>query len=214
MKKKAWYTLLEMLIVVIIIGILASIGRSRLANFDTNKYHAERCVNQIYGEISSFTYFASTSKIFSEDKIPETYELAITWNNTFNLQYTTTGSTQELYSTINLANLESCKKGKNYEIKSEGSFDKLIMLPSFKPVGNKNGFSIINNRQQTNLFTWAIALKYCSPSDNALNNCSDFARILFDTRIGTVRKSFCKYYEINNDKINNDKKCRERTTDF
>lgn len=67
-----------MLIVVIIIGILASIGRSRLANFDTNKYHAERCVNQIYGEISSFTYFASTSKIFSEDKIPETYELAIT----------------------------------------------------------------------------------------------------------------------------------------
>lgn len=68
MDKRQGYTLLEMLIVVIIIGILATLGFYYLSDFDTNKYYAESCTNTIYGELSDYFYQASTSKLLTIQK--------------------------------------------------------------------------------------------------------------------------------------------------
>ena len=74
MNKQKWFTIVELLGVVIILGILTIMGIRRFWNIGTERYHAERCVSQIYREISNFYSEAAGGKISSnEGETPDAY---------------------------------------------------------------------------------------------------------------------------------------------
>ena len=79
-QNKKGFTVLEMIIVVVVLGILMAAGIYRLCNLDTNRFRAEVCVNEIYGSVSSFVYYASTSKMI-DGNIPVYYQLSTSGEN-------------------------------------------------------------------------------------------------------------------------------------
>ena len=79
-QNKKGFTVLEMIIVVVVLGILMAAGIYRLWNLDTNRFRAEVCVNEIYGSVSSFVYYASTSKMI-DGNIPVYYQLSTSGEN-------------------------------------------------------------------------------------------------------------------------------------
>lgn len=66
--------MIELIIVIIIIGILIGFGVWKLGNIGTDRYHAQRCVNALYGKLSQFIMEAKTSKIPNgQNQIPDAY---------------------------------------------------------------------------------------------------------------------------------------------
>ena len=206
-KNKKGFSLLEMIIVVIVLGILMAAGIYRLWNLDTNKFRAEVCINEIYGSISSFAYYASTSKMINGN-IPIAYTI---YTNTLNdweisLKYTIPGTPDILFTwgDIKLSEKASCKSWTAFKVRSTSNFTTFKMHPRFKPVGNRNGIEMDN--QGTVIFKWSIDFQFCSPANDP--KCYDFARILFDARTGIIKKAFCKFYKISDDQ-QEDRQCKE-----
>lgn len=59
------FTLVEMIIVIMVLAILASLGIARLSTIGADKFGAESCLNTLYGPLSEWVYYASSSKILS-----------------------------------------------------------------------------------------------------------------------------------------------------
>lgn len=206
-KNKKGFSLLEMIIVVVVLGILMAAGIYRLWNLDTNRFRAEVCVNEIYGSVSSFVYYASTSKMI-DGNIPVYYQLSTSGENgwVIGLKYAIANRWEFSFTGghILLSEKESCKNWIAFKVKSTSSFSTFKMHPRFKPVGNRNGIEM--NNQRNVIFTWSIDFQFCSPANDP--KCYEFARILFDARTGIVKKAFCKFYKISNDQ-QEDRKCKE-----
>ncbi|MBB1579267.1 MAG: type II secretion system protein [candidate division SR1 bacterium] len=207
-KNKKGFTVLEMIIVVVVLGILMAAGIYRLGNLDTNRFRAEVCVNEIYGSVSSFVYYASTSKMI-DGNIPVYYQLSTSGENdgVVDLKYAIANRGEFSFTGghILLSEKESCKSGTAFKVKSTSSFTTFKMHPRFKPVGNRNGIEMTND-QGAVIFKGSIDFQFCSPTNDP--KCYEFARILFDARTGIVKKAFCKFYKISNDQ-EEDRKCKE-----
>ena len=208
-QNKKGFTVLEMIIVVVVLGILMAAGIYRLWNLDTNRFRAEVCVNEIYGSVSSFVYYASTSKMI-DGNIPVYYQLSTSGENDWvvDLKYAIANRWEFSFTGghIVLSEKESCKSWTAFKVKlkSTSSFTTFKMHPRFKPVGNRNGIEM--NNQRNVIFTWSIDFQFCSPAND--RTCYDFARILFDARTGIIKKAFCKFYKISNDQ-QEDRQCKE-----
>lgn len=227
MDKRQGYTLLEMLIVVIIIGILATLGFYYLSDFDTNKYYAESCTNTIYGELSDYFYQASTSKLLAVENAwevqmisPQQYSIQL--DKQGNLMQTISfkyDQVNEPLSTITLATAKNCKKGKKYEVIGESNITKIQMLPNFKAQGNRSWIEMYNETKNETKkeFQATMIFKLCTPVLDPIRSdqCYDFTKILFDSRTGVIKKAFCKFYDTQDDENPNKKyRCKERSAGF
>lgn len=73
---KKGYTLVELIIVIVIIGILMIAFRSIFQVGNRDSLYGEACINNLYGDVSNYLYSAITSRAISSGNIktyPNTY---------------------------------------------------------------------------------------------------------------------------------------------
>jgi prepilin-type N-terminal cleavage/methylation domain-containing protein len=96
MQKKKGFTVLELVIVIVIIGILMLAFKGSFQIKNRDNLYAEACINNLYGEISNYLYTAITSKAISSGTLsvyPEVYSLFFDTSNinTIFFKYTSQG---------------------------------------------------------------------------------------------------------------------------
>lgn len=208
--RKTAYTLIELIIVILVLGIFIGIGTNRLSTLSTDKYYSESCVNTLYGPLSEWVYYAATSKLLSGDIMPDKYFIEkVGTNSGFVLKYEKNGR-EFIYQTGILLDIIHCQKKEKYKVFFSTDFDKIRMLPSLRSYGDQNGFEILKN-DGSSLVTGAMHLKFCSPASETM--CCDFWEIVFDARTAMIKKRFCKlYYPKDEAHPGKEKLCKERTT--
>lgn len=203
------FTLVEMIIVVVILGVLIGVGINYLSTINADKYNSENCVNRIHGPLSQWVYYAATSKMLSWDIAPLSYLIQKEQNSGYTLRYTDE-SGEQIYQTGLLSEIDTCQKGEKYKVRFSSDFDKILMMPSLSPRGNQNGFEI-QDFDGNLAATGTIRLKFCSPTSDSI--CYDFWEIVFDVRTAMIKKRFCKlYYPQDNNDPQKHKRCRQRST--
>lgn len=216
MKRANWFTLIELILVIIIIWILMTIWMSQLSSVNSDRYYAEGCVNSLYSPISEWVYWASASRILTWEaaagsKAPEWYIINVNqgswWYEFFYLNErdlnVENDSDQECYLTecqytwlgqTFMNQINNCNITKQHWLKMVSNFSKVKMRRSLQSYWNdKNWFNIYS--WDSLLATWEIKLQYCVLSWGVADTkCEDFWRYLFDARTSLVRKQFCKVY--------------------
>ena len=206
--KKYWYTLIELLLVIITIWILWAIFRNSFKPKNKDILYWEACVNNIYSDISSFINNAITSKnilSWNQRVSPEKYYIDINPdNNTINFEYKKDNNIYE-YKKLNL----TWDMPPNYYCETNiytmiMSWNHTIIEINkwLKENSNLSSF-IINNR---NSLHENIFLKLCPYKNNIIQytECKEIWIYEINTSIQNIRKSTC----LNTDSTGN---CKERT---
>jgi prepilin-type N-terminal cleavage/methylation domain-containing protein len=91
---KKGYTLIELLIVIVIVGVLMLAFKNIFQINNKDSLYGEACINNLYGEVSNYLYSAITSKGIKSGNVtvyPSTYYIDFnTTTNAIRLGYTTT----------------------------------------------------------------------------------------------------------------------------
>ena len=200
MNKQHWFTLIELLFVLIILGILTTVGIWRFWDLGTDRYHAERCFSKIYGETSKAFHEIAFEKVLDTQKPANDMVLLFSKDQnqlSKQINYEDGTNTTE---TINFSNIDGCQKKWKFELKLT-NFLTITLLSWLK---NKNNTRWMQIR---GAFTGEVKFQLCT-TQNTSSLCQDFSRILFDARVWTIKRSTCKYYQ--DDK----KKCKERSANL
>lgn len=195
--KKLWYTMIEMLLVVILVWILWIMFRNSFKPKNKDILYWEACVNNVYADISSFINNALTSKnilSWSERISPEKYFIIINPNdNTIKLEYQRTNSgTIYIYKQISL----TWDMPSNYYCQNN-SYTMILSWNSTTVEINKwlienSEFKsfLINNR---NSFYEKIFLKLCPNKKWTIdyNKCKEIWIYEIDISTQNIKKSTC-----------------------
>lgn len=201
MNKQHWFTLIELLFVLIILGILTTVGIWRFGDIGTDRYHAERCFSKIYGETSKSFHEIAFEKVLGTQKPANAMMLSFSQNpDQLSKQINYEGRTNTT-ETIYFSDIDGCQKKWKFELKLV-NFLRITLLSWLKNKNNIRWMQIEGGR-----FTGEVKFQLC-PTQNTSSHCPDFSKILFDSRVWTIKRSTCKYY-------NDDKKtCKERSANL
>ena len=218
MKKQNWFTMVELFGVVLILGIVISMGVRRFWNMGTERYHAERCVNQIYREISNFYSEAAGAKISSDQQeAPEAYIIAtiddknypnrwhgtnryITW---FNLYYRFNNGNIIKRKSLTFWEIKECghTPTRDYIVVSDSSIGTMRFLPNLQWKWNKTGFLLLGKIA-------AIAEENQNYQNTIASDWSDYNQLRIHQ--GTINFDICKRKNKSSANIYNNISC----TDF
>lgn len=201
MNKQHWFTLIELLFVLIILGILTTVGIWRFGDLGTDRYHAERCFSKIYGETSKSFHEIAFEKVLGTQKPANAMMLSFSQNPdqlSKQIKYEDSPNTTE---TINFSDIDGCQKKWKFELKLVDSL-RITLLSWLKNKNNTRWMQI-----EGGSFTGEVMFQLCT-TQNTSSHCQDFSKILFDARVWTIKRSTCKYY-------NDDKQtCKERSANL
>lgn len=217
MYKTKGFTLVELVLVMSIMAIMAWMWTRYISSLDADRAYSESCTNALYSDLANWVYYASTSRVLSDDIVPDYYILDIVWSwyefkyGTWSIRNSLT-NTWILYLSRHVDDFLYCKQSKNYYNKIEANFNQISMLPALVPDWDQTWFKICVKKKNSNSYecdkpTWTINVLFCPKSDD-LNACLEFWQVFFDARTWMVKKKLCKLYE----KKNGSTKCKERST--
>lgn len=200
-------------------------GVRKFWNIGTERYHAERCISQIYREISNFYSEAAGGKISAnEGETPDAYIIStiddennkwrifanrsITW---LDLSYQYKDEITSIKK-IFFGDISGCEKHSNrkYIVLGKTTIRTGTLMPNLQSRGVHSAFELKtkkNSSEQEQIFTGDIHFSLCEDVHNT--NCQDFSKILFDARAWLIKRSICKEY-----KADDKKKCKERSTEL
>lgn len=195
--KKSWYTLIELLLVVIIIWVLWIAFRDNFKPKNKDIMYGEACVNNIYSDISSFINNALTSKniLSGLNKIsPIQYIIDINPNgNTISLKYKESESAFAVsYKQLNLTG----NMPPNYYCDTNAytmilSWNNTIVEINkwFKENSSLKNFNINNS----NSLYEKIFLKLCPHNNNIVqyDKCKEVWLYEVDVSIQNIKRSTC-----------------------
>ena len=205
MKKVQWFSLMETIIIVILLGLL--IQANRVLFTIPSKYiiESERCVNTIHGEVGRFFYESITGKTKTEQNswnfsaIPEQYSITFDWwtpNYEIDFWFTTRSSTWIIGTTsikkillgswLNENNTPWCI-GPTHRVMLSGWVNDGWVIYPMKVLVNKN----LSTQNSSN------AMSICAADSWNNHNCRSWSNIF----TGVINYMICK---TNNETTNND----------
>ena len=197
--KKDWYTLIELLLIVIVMWTLTATFRSKFEPGNKDTLYWETCVNNIYWDISSFINNALTSKnILSwvERVSPEKYYININpQKNTIILKYNKPNdNTDYILKELNLTwemPLNYYCQNNLYTMILSWNETNVTINKWMKENSELKGFNI-NNR---NSFYEKIFLKKCPYKNNSndldYEKCKDLWLYEINVATQNIKRSTC-----------------------
>ena len=179
-----WFTLVELLMVIIIVWMLMLALSSHLSSDKQNRSLAEACTNTIYGTINWFIFDAFTSKGVTKAWVtwyPDSYNIvADTATQRIDLWYLS-WSTQIPYKTLSLtwATLEANCWDKRYNVTMISDRGHLVI--GWDP-------------ERQSFFSWSVDVftgDLIFRLDEWETNRRDLIKMSFDTRVFTFRRARC-----------------------
>ncbi len=194
---KKWFTIFEMLLVVVIMWILMAAFKDFFLNKDKNKIYFDTCVSRTYGQINTFLWDAMTQKmVYSGTNYlsPEMYKISFDENGQrlilsydFSWSISMVSKIMLFSGSKNRDNLNKCWEW-GYFTKIKNTLEVKIRpglqqgLIAWKDAG---AFSI--EKSGNAVITGDVIFSLCEGS----NNCMEKTKIIFDKRSFNIDKKTC-----------------------
>jgi len=206
-KQQKWFTLLEIIIVLLLIGILMVAFKQIFQPKDQNTLYGQSCVNILYGEINNFVNAGMTSKnIYTGEKsitvqkyIIEVEENIDTIKLSYQIWLNTTWNRKIYNLSGGVPNNFYCQSTQ-YNIKLSWTTNREIIINRGFAWQNETPFKI--NKNNNNQLTGTSKFIMCDKDNNL---CKEIARIDYDSRTKYISKKLCISYTWVNQTI-----CNER----
>lgn len=193
---KKGYTLVELIIVIVIIGILMIAFRSIFQVGNRDSLYGEACINNLYGDVSNYLYSAITSRAISSGNIktyPNTYyiEFYPLWSgNAIRFAYATgstiiTGSYRSLTGTV--PGTYNCKS-KAYNMVLSWKFLQIKINKGLTEDANLRSMSLSGGGIWASTFTSDIKFLLVYPGSTWYK---ELGRFEVDIRTQSIKSKLC-----------------------
>lgn len=194
--KRHWFTLVEIVIVLMIIGIMMVAFKSIFKPRNQNTLYAQNCINIIYWEMNNFLNAAMTSKwlyTWNTTVIPDIYSISFNENTSridFKYKNKTQSGIQKTYILSGGVPANYSCSSKQYVVQMTGNNIRNININRwFSNQWDEIPFQIKKNTNT--LLTWNIMFYACTLD---LSLCQEIANISIDSRSKTIKKALCIVY--------------------
>lgn len=203
MKKKA-FTLIEMMVVLLIVGILMASLKHIFFPQSRNLMYGQNCANILYGKVNNFINSAITSKWLYTGGIlifPEYYHIDFNiLQNEIAFWYTINWITNN-HEIFQLSGQEARKEycqTNEYQIILSWNNQNITITKWLQTKVNNSTFTLLD--WWNSKFTWAIYLQLCNLD---WQQCSTFSTYITDTRTKHIRHGKCINFTWMNNEICN-----------
>lgn len=197
---KKWFTIFEMLLVVVIMWILMAAFKDFFLNKDKNKIYFDTCVARTYGQISTFLWDAMTQKMVytgTDNKSPKRYIMDFDdTNQKIDFSYDFSGWVSRigdsmLFSGIKNRDIENKCWEMPYYTKMESDNMKIKIAPGLKQwlqAWGEWSFMVTNNTDGSTI-TWEVLFSFCEWP--LATDCMPKTKLVFDKRSFNITKKVC-----------------------